>query len=269
LREAMYSVPYDGLVDACVELVREPAKRLALGDRAHRVFARRREEDILAASLGLAEADTIMGQTITSSPAPSLPATLHLGSGKDFKPECFNVDINAAWGPDAVLDIASATLLRSSLATTRFGKITLDDESFEGAIANDVLEHITDLTTAMTNLLRLLKPGGVFDIVVPYDLSLGAWQDPTHVRAFNERSWLYYTEWHWYLGWTEARFDIVLFELQMSPFGLELQRAGKGTEEILRTPRAVDALRVRLRKRYLQESERREALRLQPGRRTG
>jgi SAM-dependent methyltransferase len=238
---------------------------MALGDRAHRIFARRREEDVLAASLGLAEAAAVTSRTIAPAPVSSLPATLHLGSGKDFKPDCFNVDINPAWGPDAVFDIASPTLLGSSLATTRFGEITLDGEIFESAIANDVLEHIPDLSTAMTNVLRLLKPGGTLDILVPYDLSLGAWQDPTHVRAFNERSWLYYTEWHWYLGWTEARFDIAVLELQMSPFGLELQRAGTGTEAILRTPRAVDALRVRLRKRYLQESERREAIRLQPG----
>jgi SAM-dependent methyltransferase len=265
LREAMYGVPYDALVDACVDLVNDQAKRLALGDRAHRIFARRREEDVLAASLGLAEAAAVTSRTIAPAPVSSLPATLHLGSGKDFKPDCFNVDINPAWGPDAVFDIASPTLLGSSLATTRFGEITLDGEIFESAIANDVLEHIPDLSTAMTNVLRLLKPGGTLDILVPYDLSLGAWQDPTHVRAFNERSWLYYTEWHWYLGWTEARFDIAVLELQMSPFGLELQRAGTGTEAILRTPRAVDALRVRLRKRYLQESERREAIRLQPG----
>jgi len=43
----------------------------------------------------------------------------------------------------------------------------------------------------MTNCLKLLRVGGVFKILVPYDLSYGAWQDPTHIRAFNERSWLY------------------------------------------------------------------------------
>jgi hypothetical protein len=102
---------------------------------------------------------------------------------------------------------------------------------------------------------------------VPYDLSLGAWQDPTHVRAFNERSWLYYCDWHWYLGWTEARFDVVALNFQPSPFGMELQRNGRSAEEVIRTPRAVDSLQVRLRKRYLQPSEQQEALRRQPGRR--
>jgi SAM-dependent methyltransferase len=261
LREALCGVPYEGLVDACFELVRDAAKRAALGARAQRIFAQRREEDILAAALGL----PVRPAAAAHAQVRPLPTTLHLGSGKDFRPDSFNVDINAAWRPDAVCDVSSPTLIGSTLETTRFGKVTLREESFDLAIAHDVLEHIPDLATAMTNTLRLLKAGGVFEILVPYDLSHGAWQDPTHVRAFNERSWLYYTTWHWYLGWVEARFDVVYFQLQMSGLGTELQRAGKSSEEILRTPRAVDALIVRLRKRYLQESERREALRRQPG----
>jgi SAM-dependent methyltransferase len=178
------------------------------------------------------------------------------------------VDVNPAWGPDAVLDIASPSLIGSTLDTGRFGRVILEEESFESAVANDVLEHIPDLTVAMTNLLRLLKPGGIFEVSVPYDLSYGAWQDPTHVRAFNERSWLYYCDWHWYLGWTQARFDVIAQEVTFSPIGLQLRNAGRPDEEVLRTPRAVDSLRVRLRKRYLQQSEQLEALRRQPGART-
>ena len=257
LREAVCGVPYDGLVAACEALVGDPARRQKLGRRGHQLFSKRREEQILAAVLERPDASV--------GSASPLPEVLQLGSGKDFRPDCFNVDINPAWGPDAVLDITSPTLVGKEIATRRFGTALLAEESFEGAIAHDVLEHLPDLTTAMTNVLRLLKPGGVFDVLVPYDLSLGAWQDPTHVRAFNERSWLYYTDWHWYLGWTDARFDLISLELKMSPLGLELQRGGKSYEEIMRTPRAVDSLRVQLRKRYLQESERREAIRRQPG----
>jgi hypothetical protein len=262
LRDAICAAPYERLVDACVELVRDPARRDALGAQAQRLFALRREENILGASLQR----VVPAQTAPASTKPPLPATLQLGSGKDFRPDCLNVDINPAWGPDAVFDVSSPTLIGSSLETARFGPVTLTENSFDSAIANDVLEHIGDLTTAMTNILRLLKPGGIFNISVPYDMGLGAWQDPTHVRAFNERSWLYYTDWHWYLGWTEARFDLLNLEVEMSPLGSELQRAGKTTEEIIRVPRAVDALRVRLQKRYLQESERNEAARRQPGR---
>jgi SAM-dependent methyltransferase len=262
LRDAIRGVPYEGLVDACEKLVRDASERSALAERGRKIFAARPEESILAESLGLT------GITAFSPKTRALPGTLQLGSGKDFRPDCFNVDIDPAWGPDAVFDVASPVLIGSTLETKRFGSVTLEENSFDAAIANDVLEHIPNLTVAMANLLRVLRPGGICEILVPYDLSYGAWQDPTHVRAFNERSWLYYTDWHWYLGWTEARFDVVSHEMIFSPIGTQLRSAGKSDDEILRTPRAVDSLRVRLRKRYLQESERREALRRQPGPRT-
>ena len=77
------------------------------------------------------------------------------------------------------------------------------------------------------------------------------------MRAFNERSWLYYTDWFWYMGWTEARFDIAGFDLGLSPIGEALkQRQVKG-EDLARYPRAVDQMRVALRKRLLTEAERR------------
>jgi SAM-dependent methyltransferase len=267
LREAVTGVPYDGLVDACLELVRHPARRQALAAEGHRQFARRKEEELLARC-----PDVEQALTAASLPRPlgehaPLPATLNIGSGKDFRADCLNVDMNPAWEPDAVLDLAAPDLVGSVVETRRFGRVRLAPESFELAVATDVLEHIVDLAAAMSNVLRLLKPGGVFEILVPYDLSYGAWQDPTHVRAFNERSWTYYTDWHWYLGWTEARFDILDLKFQLSPHGVSLRDAGETLEEIARLPRAVDSQRVWLRKRYLQESERLQARALQPGRR--
>jgi hypothetical protein len=112
--------------------------------------------------------------------------------------------------------------------------------------------------TAMSSCLNLLKVGGLFRISVPYDLSWGAWQDPTHVRAFNERSWLYYTDWFWYMGWTEARFDLVQFDLSLSPVGEQLKKQQMKGEDLVRHPRAVDQLRVVLRKRLLTEEEKQQ-----------
>jgi len=121
-------------------------------------------------------------------------------------------------------------LLGSTLETKRFGSVTLEENSFDAAIANDVLEHIPNLTVAMTNLLRVLRPGGIFEILVPYDLSYGAWQDPTHVRARSmRRSWLYYCDWHWYLGWTEARFDIVSHEMIFTLSATSSERRARAT----------------------------------------
>ena len=267
LRAAILGVPYDALVEACLQLIRHPERRAALAAAGRRQFERRREEDLLARCPDIAPALAAASRHPPDASLAALPATLHLGSGKDFRADCFNVDVNPAWGPDAVFDLAAPDLVGSVVKTQRFGRVQLLPDSFELAIANDVLEHIVALTAAMTNVLRLLKPGGIFEVLVPYDLSHGAWQDPTHVRAFNERSWAYYSDWHWYLGWTEARFDIQDLKLQLSPYGQSLRDAGSTLEEIARTPRAVDSQRVRLRKRYLQESERAHARALQPGRR--
>lgn len=267
LREALCGASYEGLVAACESLIRDPVGRQALGRRGRQIFSRRREEEILAAALARrCPPPAWSGPRPETGSGISPPQILHLGSGGDFKPDCFNVDIDPGCNPDAVLDVTSATLVGTRVETKRFGMVVLMEESFEAAIAHELLEQLSGLPTAMTNILRLLRPGGIFDILVPYDLSLGAWQDPSHVRAFNERSWLYYADWHWYLGWMEARFDVIALDVRMSPLGLELQRDGGTIERILRTPRAVDALHVRLRKRYLQESERREAIRRRPGR---
>lgn len=270
IREAVRGVPYGDLVAACAELITDEAARRTLATRGHEVFSTRPAENILAAALGR-EPPLRFGTASAVSdakPRPNpVPRTLVVGSGRDFKPEFFNVDIDGAWGPDAVLDIAGPAVIDTSLETERFGTVVLAEGSFDAIIANHVLEHIPELCRAMTTCLRLLRPGGQFHIQVPYDLSLGAWQDPTHVRAFNENSWLYYTDWHWFLGWVDMRFDLVFMQFEPSDFGKELIAAGKTRNEIIRAPRAIDSLSVIMRKRYQQESERQQTLARLPGRR--
>jgi predicted O-linked N-acetylglucosamine transferase (SPINDLY family)/SAM-dependent methyltransferase len=266
LLQAMCAVPYDHLVDACVELLQNDSARQALAQRGHAVFSARPAEAALAAAIGIHQSGPLELPQCAGAPSaqPALPRTIQIGSGKDFRPEVLNLDINNAWGPDAVVDVAQDGVVNSVLDTNRFGRVTLQEDYFDCIIANDVLEHIPDLVSAMSNCLRLLRPGGRFEISVPYDLSLGAWQDPTHVRAFNENSWLYYTDWHWYLGWTEMRFDVSLLQYTPSPLGAQLLSSGTSQAELLRTPRAIDSVQVVLRKRYLQDSERRHAVARQP-----
>lgn len=190
-------------------------------------------------------------------PTKALPGVLHLGSGKNFQADWLNVDIEPRWRPDVLLDLAQPLPTSCSLpvSTDRFGKIELTAEMFDEAVAQDVLEHIPGLTQAMTNVLHLLKTGGVFKISVPYELSLGAWCDPTHVRAFNERSWVYYCQWSWYLGWRTHNFQMQRLDFVPSDYGQELVRAGRTQEEIVRTPRAIDSMYVELVKKPLTAEE--------------
>ena len=194
----------------------------------------------------------------TKTDAVEIPRKLNMGSGKDWREDYFNTDFDPYWEPDAVLDFSRELPIGQPLETQRFGTVALQNNWFDEIIANDVLEHIPNLTLAMTSCLNLLRVGGVFRISVPYDLSWGAWQDPTHVRAFNERSWLYYTDWFWYMGWTEARFDLAKFDLGLSPVGQALAKQQVKGEDLVRHPRAVDQLKVVLQKRLLTEAEKQQ-----------
>ena len=152
---------------------------------------------------------SIAAPSVRSAQLP-LPTVLHVGSGKNFRSEWLNLDIEPRWQPDFVYDIAQPLPADGvvRVQTQRFGAAELREGTFDEIVAQDVLEHIRDLPAAMTTMLHWLKVGGCLKVAVPYELSLGAWCDPTHVRAFNERSFLYYSAWSWYLGWTTHNFHV-------------------------------------------------------------
>jgi len=136
------------------------------------------------------------------------PTQINLGSGKDYKAGWLNLDVIDRAEPDLVLDLGKTQEFPIK-AKTRFGTdMVLEAGSVDKVYANNVLEHVPDLPCLMTNVLTLLKEGGEIEIEVPYEKALTAWQDPTHIRAMNENSWMYYVEWFWYLGWFEHRFEI-------------------------------------------------------------
>ena len=139
---------------------------------------------------------------------PWQPRRMNLGSGKDYQAGWLNVDVLARAQPDLVLDLAQPLSLPLRATSATGGETLLEEGSLELINANNVLEHVSELTTLMGNCLRLLKPEGELRIEVPYERAPTAWQDPTHVRAMNENSWIYYTDWFWYLGWFEHRFEV-------------------------------------------------------------
>jgi SAM-dependent methyltransferase len=142
---------------------------------------------------------------------PWRPTRINLGSGKDYKPGWFNIDILERAQPDLVLDLGQPVQWPHRASSSYGGDMLLAEDSVDMIFANNVLEHVPDLPTLMGNCLALLKTGGQFIIEVPYEHAATAWQDPTHLRALNEKSWLYYTDWFWYLGWFEHRFQLVQF----------------------------------------------------------
>jgi SAM-dependent methyltransferase len=156
----------------------------------------------------------LIGRVAASRPTPQrrVVRRVHIGSGREYKPGWFNVDIVEATRPDAVLDLSQPLTWPMDVDSPTTGPVTLEAGQVELIYANNVLEHVGDLPRLMSNCLDLLALEGELVVVVPCEHSDSAWQDPTHVRAMNERSWLYYTAWFWYLGWIEHRFDLKCFD---------------------------------------------------------
>jgi SAM-dependent methyltransferase len=142
------------------------------------------------------------------TPGPWRPTQLHIGSGKDYRLGWFNVDVLAMAQPDAVLDLAKPQAWPQVVASDSLGAVELHPGTLNTIYANNVLEHVPDLPQLMSNCLELLREGGEMLIEVPFERANTAWQDPTHVRAMNSNSWIYYADWFWYLGWFDWRFHI-------------------------------------------------------------
>lgn len=279
------AVPYEKLVQTCAGLVDNAVERKFYALAGFRAFSTRSEADTLRDALaatkvqedrrieGFSAAVQVGGYVppvptfeievdpvtmpkpryntstetrLFAPPENTAPTHLIIGSGKTYDPLALNLDIDRRWKPDVVGDISAHYLVgMGQLTPGHFTRIT----------ATHVFEHVRDLIQAMTNCLTLLAIDGELHITVPYDLSYGAWQDPTHVRAFNERSWWYYTDWHWYLHWDEYRFDQVscLFVGQ-TPLH-EVFQVYDNLDPRLRNPRWIDEMQVVLRKRALTPEE--------------
>lgn len=256
---------YPGLKDACAyssyedlsatvcELLHDEEKLKLQADAGFEAFSRLSLEKSLENLLGRHRV-----QVLGECNKKPLPKHLHVGSGRDFNDDALNIDINSTCNPDLALDISKPLPVDALYATHRFGEISLAPDSFEKITAFEVLEHVSDLVQTMTNFLSLLKSDGCLILTVPYHLSLGAWQDPTHVRAFNEKSWIYYSECAWYLGWYEYRFEIVDFSYLLSALGFKEVAKGKTHDELSRMPGMIDGMRVVMRKRSSTEAERQE-----------
>lgn len=71
--------------------------------------------------------------------------------------------------------------------------LPFQDSSVEAIYSNHTLEHVADLLGLMEEVHRVCRPGALVRVQVPYYTSEGATKDPTHVRAFSEGTFEYFT----------------------------------------------------------------------------
>ncbi len=275
LYNALQPVLLDDLVARCIELVNDAEKRSDLATRCAEYYTAEQRSmscHLHKALVGLQKSPLCSDWCIVLPPESfqdiplteraqanhwMWPQTLNIGSGREYNPLWVNADISWQWEPDWLVDLAQPLVYHGiDIPLGAHGRHRLRPGMFSTIKASEVLEHVSDAVVFMTNCLDLLAEGGALNITVPYDLSYGAWQDPTHVRAFNERSFWYYCDWHWYLGWMTHRFDTVEMVYSLSALGHEtIAKTGITLEEVARIPRAVDHLHVKLIKRALTTDE--------------
>jgi ubiquinone/menaquinone biosynthesis C-methylase UbiE len=76
--------------------------------------------------------------------------------------------------------------------------LDVPDASFDRVVAIHVLEHLRNLPPALDEIRRVLKPGGVFEVVIPCEGGLGyaLGRRVTSQRVFEKR---YGTSYGWYI----------------------------------------------------------------------
>ena len=74
--------------------------------------------------------------------------------------------------------------------------LPFEDDSVDLVSASHILEHIHDTMAIMDEIWRVCKHGSQVAISLPHYQSIGAWQDPTHVKAFTEVTFCYFDPTH-------------------------------------------------------------------------
>ena len=145
--------------------------------------------------------------TFPAPPTPlpdPLPRRLNLGCGRRGRDDCLNVDVIPAVEPDLVWDLDRVPL-------------PLPASWFERIWVNDVVEHLEDVVSFMTEVHRLLVPGGTIEITTPHFSSSNAFTDPTHRRQLGYFSFDYFTDASQLSFYSATRFEITRRTLVFRP----------------------------------------------------
>lgn len=122
---------------------------------------------------------------------------LNLGSGNAYEPGFINIDANMGHRPDVVAMLPP---------------IPVDSGSCQTVRCSHFLEHLTDeqASELIADVWRVLEPGGMLEVTVPFVFSTAAWQDPTHKSFWCSEKFHYYTSKYSYLKYgLETRYRIV------------------------------------------------------------
>lgn len=112
--------------------------------------------------------------------------------------------------------------------------IPVDDNTFDGAICSEVLEHVPDPKTVLREAYRVLRPGGILLLCVPFMF-------PIHPGPCDYGR---YTDFYWKTVLEEIGFSDIVIEKQglffsvlanmVKSFAYEMQKEGKPKNRLKR-----------------------------------
>lgn len=106
---------------------------------------------------------------------------LDVGCGDNKQAGCLGMDRRLLTGVDVVHDAEALPW-------------PFPDATFDRIICSHILEHLKPwlMVDLIDEAWRVIKPGGRLLIAMPYAGSFGFYQDPTHIKAWNEATATYF-----------------------------------------------------------------------------
>ena len=134
---------------------------------------------------------------------------LNIGCGHRLKENWVNIDLNPPKELESVEfgDVESGLRFPSNSAS----EILLDN----------VIEHVSHIPKVMSEVFRLLAPGGTVTLITPHFTSHSSWRDPTHIHHLSYFSFDYFFN-DSRANYIEGKFKLVSRKLSFSGgfFGL-------------------------------------------------
>jgi hypothetical protein len=265
LRAALQPVGYGQLAKECLRLARDDDARRERIRACSAYFKSPERSMAKGLQPALADLASKSGWEISAPQPTSLdsaqrakreywayPPRLNIGCGLQHVKGWINADLDPRVQPDWLVDFSQPLpFFNEDIAMGPFGGQKIVAGTFTKIQAHHVLQSVRDIVPLMKNCLDLLCEGGELDILVPYDLSLSAWQRSETVRAFNETSFHQYCDGHATLGWSEYRFTAIKIVFVLNAFGEQLEKKKINVQDISRTPRAVEYLHAILKKTHV------------------
>ena len=246
LSQACAFAPYDCLVDTVCDLLADDSKLQAQAAHGFTAFKALKLEDALSELICSPQPQPLVSVSKAPNIAKTIkPRHLRAGSGCKFINQALNIDPEAIYNPDIVLDLATWNP-EDVHNTVRFGEIGLRPASFTTISVPDLLARCTNPRLLMTVFLGLLEDQGHLILTLPYEL---AEESGRYLHSFNATFLDIYTTPRAYLcGWTEHRFEIESLNYELSDLGRILAGQGRDIDYLLRIPQAVVSFRAVLKK---------------------